>query len=305
LAQSSKNLIVIVGPTAVGKTSLAIALALKFKTVILSADSRQIYREMNIGTAKPSADELSRVPHYFINTRSVAEDYNAAQYGEDALAMIGQLFKNHDHLILCGGSGLYIKAVCEGFDDIPEIPSEIREDLNTQYKENGLTWLREKMMELDADHYKNIDQQNPQRLIRALEVKIGTGMSISSFQNKKQAPRPFNIIKIGLTMDREKLYDRINTRMDKMIEEGLFEEARQLYPYKNQNALQTVGYQEIFGYFDGKYDKEEAIRLLKQNSRRYAKRQLTWFMRDKTTQWFDANDVDGIIHSLRTLNLKP
>lgn len=306
MLQPQKTLIVIVGPTAVGKSSLAIQLALKFGTVILSADSRQFFREMNIGTAKPTTEELSLVKHYFINTHSITETYNAAQYGDDALMRIEQLFEQYTHLILCGGSGLYIKAVCEGFDDIPDVPQEIRDELNTQYQTNGLNWLQEKMKELDPVYYENIDQQNPQRLMRALEVKIGTGLSISSFQKRKNASRPFNIVKIGLNTNREALYERINNRMDKMIEAGLFEEARQLYPFKNHNALQTVGYQEIFGYFDGKYDREEAIRLLKQNSRRYAKRQLTWFMRDKTIQWFDAADVESIERTLQsTLNLQP
>ncbi len=306
MLQPQKTLIVIVGPTAVGKSSLAIQLALKFGTVILSSDSRQFFREMNIGTAKPTTEELALVKHYFINTHSITETYNAAQYGEDALMKIEQLFEQYTHLILCGGSGLYIKAVCEGFDDIPDVPQEIREELNTQYQTNGLNWLQEKMKELDPVYYENIDQQNPQRLMRALEVKIGTGLSISSFQKRKNASRPFNIVKIGLNINREALYERINNRMDKMIEAGLFEEAQQLYPFKNHNALQTVGYQEIFGYFDGKYDREEAIRLLKQNSRRYAKRQLTWFMKDKTIQWFDAADVESIERTLQsTLNPQP
>ena len=300
-----KTLIVIVGPTAVGKSFLAIQLALKFGTVILSADSRQFFREMNIGTAKPTAEELSLIKHYFINTHSITETYNAAQYGEEALVKMEELFEQYPHLILCGGSGLYVKAVCEGFDDIPDVPQEIRDELNTQYHKNGLTWLQEKMKELDPVYYENIDQQNPQRLMRALEVKIGTGLSISSFQKRKSASRPFNIFKIGLNLNREELYERINSRMDKMIENGLFEEARQLYPFKNHNALQTVGYKEIFDYFDGKYGKEEAIRLLKQNSRRYAKRQLTWFMKDKTIQWFNATDIESIERTLRaTLNVQ-
>ncbi|HEX5169186.1 MAG TPA: tRNA (adenosine(37)-N6)-dimethylallyltransferase MiaA [Cyclobacteriaceae bacterium] len=290
-----KHLIVIVGPTAVGKTGIAIMLAREFHTEIISADSRQIYREMNIGTARPSPDELALVPHHFIGSQSISSAYNAAQYGEEALAKIEQLFTLHDQLILCGGSGLYVKAICDGFDDIPDVSAEIRKGLNEQYEKNGLIWLQEKMKELDPKHFVQIDQQNPQRLIRALEVILGTGASISTFQNKSTATRPFNIIKIGLSMDREKLYNRINARMDRMIERGLFEEARQLYPFKNYNALRTVGYQEIFDYFDGRYDRDEAVRLLKQNSRRYAKRQLTWFQKDKSIKWFDVNEVDGLI----------
>jgi tRNA dimethylallyltransferase len=298
LAHSTKNLIVLVGPTAVGKTAVAIKLAKYYQTEILSADSRQIYTEMSIGTAKPSVEEQVLVPHHFIDTHSIREPYNAAQYGRDALEKIAVLFKRYDNLILCGGSGLYIKAVCEGFDDIPDVAQGIREDLNAHYKKNGLSWLQNKMKELDPDHYSSIDQQNPQRLMRALEVIISTGLSIRSFQSKKSDPRPFNIIKIGLTMERGALYARINNRIDDMISAGLFEEAQQLYPYKHYNALQTVGYQEIFDYIDGMYDKSEATRLLKQNSRRYAKRQLTWFMRDKSIQWFDPDEVDGIVEYL-------
>lgn len=253
---------------------------------------------MSIGTAKPSADELASVPHHFIDTHTIREPYNAAQFGRDALEKIDVLFKKYDTLILCGGSGLYIKAVCEDFDDIPDVAQGIREDLNDHYKKNGLRWLQNKMKELDPDHYNTIDQQNPQRLMRALEVVISTGLSIRSFQKKKNDPRPFNIIKIGLTMERGALYERINTRMDNMIAAGLFEEAQQLYPYKHYNALRTVGYQEIFDHIDGLYDKAEATRLLKQNSRRYAKRQLTWFMRDKNIQWFEPEEVEGIVEYL-------
>jgi tRNA dimethylallyltransferase len=292
---------VIVGPTAVGKSALAIDLAVRMKTVIISADSRQFFKEMNIGTAKPSNEELALVQHYFINTHSVHEDYNAAQYGKDVLQELESIFNVYNNVILCGGSGLYVKAVCDGFDDIPDISPEIREELTRNYEENGLRWLQESMKEMDPLHFEKMDQQNPQRLMRALEVKIGTGLSIGSFQSKTSGSRPFNIVKIGLMVEREELYKRINDRMDKMIAEGLFDEARQLYPFKNQNALQTVGYQEIFGYFDGLYDKEEGIRLLKQNSRRYAKRQLTWFKKDKAVQWFHPNDAEGIMGYLDSM----
>jgi tRNA dimethylallyltransferase len=294
VSHSHKNLIVVVGPTAVGKTDVAIRIALRFQSEIISADSRQLYNEMNIGTAKPSTKQLAQVPHHFINTHSIHETFNASRFGDEALVKMELLFQRHDTLVLCGGSGLYVKAVCDGFDAIPEIPPEIRHELNEQYQNQGLTWLQEKMKQLDPGYFSMIDQQNPQRLIRALEVVIGTGMSIRDFQTRKNTVRPFNSIKVGLNIERGELYRRIDDRMDRMIEEGLFEEARELYPFKDLNALQTVGYQEIFGYFEGRYDRGEAIRLLKQNSRRYAKRQLTWFQKDKEIKWFDPSDVEKI-----------
>jgi tRNA dimethylallyltransferase len=294
VSHSHKNLIVVVGSTAVGKTDVAIRIALRFQTEIISADSRQMYKEMNIGTAKPNKEQLAQVPHHFIDTHSIHETFNASRYADEALAKIELLFQRYNTLVLCGGSGLYVKAVCEGFDAIPEVPPEIRQELNEQYHNYGLTWLQEKMKQLDPGNFGMIDQQNPQRLIRALEVVIGTGMSIRDFQHRKSIGRPFNSVKVGLNIDRQALYRRIDDRMDRMIEQGLFEEARELYPFKDLNALQTVGYQEIFGYFDGRYDRSEAVRLLKQNSRRYAKRQLTWFQKDKEIKWFDPSDVEKI-----------
>jgi tRNA dimethylallyltransferase len=285
-----KRLIVIVGPTAVGKTSVAIDLAIQYQTEIISADSRQIYNELTIGTAKPSIEELKVVKHHFINSHSIGQQYDAAQFGEEALAIIYDLFKTHEVVIMCGGSGLYIKAVLEGFDDIPEVSEKIREDLSSQYEAHGITWLQKQMMELDPEYYGELDAQNPHRLIRALEVKLGTGESIGNFRKKKKRNLDFNVAKIGLELPREELYDRIDSRMDKMIAEGLFAEAEALYPFRAHQALQTVGYTEIFDFMDGKYDRDEAIRLLKRNSRRYAKRQLTWFKRDAETKWFSAHD---------------
>jgi len=277
---------------------VAIELARHFKTEIISADSRQIFKELNIGTAKPDQAELRQVPHHFISSHFIAENYDAAQYGRDALVLVHKLFEKFDHLILCGGSGLYIKALLEGFDDIPKVPDEIREDLVKNYEESGIKWLQEKMAELDPVHFATVDQQNPHRLIRALEVRIGTGMSIASFQKKKQVDHPFRVHKIGLELEREELYQRIDQRMDQMIEAGLFDEAEKLFPYRSHNALQTVGYQEIFDYLEGKYDRDEAIRLLKRNSRRYAKRQLTWFKRDLEIRWFHPRDISSIIDSI-------
>jgi tRNA dimethylallyltransferase len=286
---------VIAGPTAAGKTGLALELAARFNTEIISADSRQIYREMDIGTAKPSQEELSRVKHHFINSHSIDEDYDAASFGEDALRVIHRIFERNDFAILCGGSGLYIKAVCEGFDEIPEVPGEIREQLVKNFNEHGLTWLQQKMAELDPQYLARIDQQNPQRLMRALEVKIGTGMSITDFRKNEKRKHDFRIVKIGLELPREELYHRIDSRMDQMIAAGLFEEARKFYPLRSKNALQTVGYQEIFDFIDGAYDEEEAVRLLKRNSRRYAKRQLTWFKKDEEIVWYRPDQISEII----------
>ncbi|HEY9006710.1 MAG TPA: tRNA (adenosine(37)-N6)-dimethylallyltransferase MiaA [Ohtaekwangia sp.] len=290
------KLIVIVGPTAVGKTAVAIEVAERLKTEIISADSRQIYKELTIGTAKPDEAELQRVPHHFINSHSIQEDYDAASYSREALALIHQLFETHMHLVLCGGSGLYVKAVLEGFDDIPDVPDEIREQLTENFERHGIAWLQEQMRQLDPEHFATLDQQNPHRLMRALEVKIGTGQSIASFRRQAKLEHPFQVIKIGLELPREVLYKRIDDRMDQMIAAGLFEEAQQLYPYRNHNALQTVGYQEIFNYIDNQYDREEAIRLLKRNSRRYAKRQLTWFKRDEETVWMNPQDIQAILN---------
>lgn len=292
---SDKKLIVVAGPTAVGKTAVSIRLAEHFQTAIVSADSRQIYREMTIGTAKPTVDERSRITHYFIDTHSVGEDYDAARYAEEALAAIQDLFTRHDKVILCGGSGLYIRALCEGFDDIPPVPDEIRQGLVSNYEEKGLEWLQQEMREIDPDAQHQIDQQNPHRLIRALEVKLYTGKSILSFRTNQKRKHAFDIIKIGLDLPREELYARIDQRMEEMIAQGLFEEAHRLYPMRSFNALQTVGYQEIFGFMEHAYDLEECVRLLKRNSRRYAKRQLTWFRKDPGFTWFGPKEIDAII----------
>jgi len=288
-------LIVIVGPTGVGKTAVALKLAAYFKTEIVSADSRQIFRELNIGTAKPAKKELAEVPHHFINSHSIHETYDAAAYGRDALAIIHELFEKHDHVILCGGSGLYVKAVCEGFDDIPEITVEVREKLMADYEKYGIAVLQERMEQLDPTHFEKIDKHNPHRLIRALEVLLGTGMSITSFQKKIKTDHTFSISKIGLELPREELFRRIDERMDKMIAEGLFKEAEGLYAHRDHNALQTVGYREIFDFMEGAYNRHEAVRLLKRNSRRYAKRQLTWFKRDPEIVWMNPANITEII----------
>ncbi len=293
-----KRLIVLVGPTAVGKTAVAIQLAEHFKTEIISADSRQIYRELEIGTAKPSEQELKQIRHHFINTHSIEQTYDAGSYERDALERIDELFKKYDTLILCGGSGLYVKAVLEGFDEMPEIPVGTREKIMNEYESKGLTWLQEKVREVDPDYFSEVDIKNPHRLVRALELHAAKGKPLKELRTKRKVNRPFEVVKIGLEVEREELYHRIDVRMDKMIANGLFEEAEQLYPKQNLNALQTVGYREIFGYLEEQYDKEEAIRLLKRNSRRYAKRQLTWFKRDREIKWFNPNQVTEMISLL-------
>lgn len=299
---NSKKLIVIVGPTAVGKTEIALRLAEYFRTEIISADSRQIYKELEIGTAKPTPEELNRVPHHFINTHSVAQSYDAGAYGRDALTLIHSLFKKHDTLVLCGGSGLYIKAVLEGFDEMPEIPSGIRDQIITEYKLKGLEWLQKEAKEIDPDYFEQVDINNPHRLIRTLELFKASGQKASHLRVKEKRTHHFEVIKIGLELEREQLYGRIDARMDAMIERGLFKEAEQFFQTRNLNALQTVGYREIFDYLEGKYNQEEAIRLLKRNTRRYAKRQLTWFKKDQQVKWFQVNQVDRIIVYLDNIN---
>jgi len=294
-----KKLIVIVGPTGVGKTDVAIKLAEAFKTEILSADSRQIYTELEVGTAKPTHNQLRQVPHHFINTKSISEEYDAGQFERDALHLINQLFLEKDVLILCGGSGLYVKAVCEGFDDMPMVPSGVREQIIDEYRQKGLNWLQSKVEEVDPDYFAQVDVKNPQRLMRALELNYSSGKKISELRKKNKVVRPFEIVKIGLELERVKLYRKIDQRMDKMIETGLFEEAESFYSQRNLNALQTVGYQEIFGYLDGLYDRHEALRLLKRNSRHYAKRQLTWFKRDKEINWYTPDKFDKILEFIK------
>lgn len=291
----SKKLIVISGPTAVGKTEVSLRLAEYFKTEIISADSRQVFKELMIGTAKPSMEELSRVPHHFISSHSIEESYDAGVYGRDALALIQTLFKKYDSLILCGGSGLYIKAVLEGFDDMPEIPAGMRRQIVAEYESKGIAWLQEEVKKSDPDYFQQVDINNPQRLIRAIELFKASGSRMSQLRSKEKHRHDFEILKIGLELEREELYQRIDARMDAMIGRGLFEEAQRFFTRRELNALQTVGYREIFDYLEGKYDREEAIRLLKRNTRRYAKRQLTWFKRDPDVQWFRPDQTDEMI----------
>lgn len=293
--ETKKKLIVVVGPTAVGKTALAIRLAKHFQTEIVSADSRQIYRELEIGTAKPSAEELNQVKHHFINSHSIHADYDAGAYGRDALMLITSLFEKYNNLILCGGSGLYVRAVLEGFDEMPPVPVGTREQINKEYEANGLTWLQEQLKQVDPEYFEEVDIQNPHRLIRALELNRTWQRPMHELRKKKKLKHSFQVVKIGIELNREDLYDRIDARMDAMMASGLFEEAEKFYPLRNLNALQTVGYREIFGFMDGLYNKDEAIRLLKRNSRHYAKRQLTWFKKDQEIKWFPPGQVDQIL----------
>ncbi|MBK0403938.1 tRNA (adenosine(37)-N6)-dimethylallyltransferase MiaA [Adhaeribacter sp. BT258] len=298
MANSAKTkfLIVIAGPTAVGKTDLSIKLAQHFNTEILSADSRQFFREMNIGTAKPTPAEQQNIRHHFIDSHSISEDYNAGQFEADALDILDKLYQEKDVAILVGGSGLYVRALCEGMDEMPEVAPEIREELNQKLEAEGLETLCLELEKLDPEYFAQVDKANPQRVVRALEVCLVSGRPYSYFRNQQKKQRPFRIIKIGLTRNREELYKRIDLRMDQMLAQGLLDEAKSLEQYKTHNALQTVGYTEIFDFLEGKYDWAEAVRLLKRNSRRYAKRQLTWFRKDPEFTWFEASQEKEILH---------
>lgn len=290
-----KRLLVVVGPTAVGKTALAIRLAQYFKTEVLSADSRQFYREMTIGTAKPDAAEQQQAVHHFIDSHSIAEEYSAGDFERDALKLLADLFLHHDDVVLVGGSGLFVRALCEGLDNLPKAPIEVREKLNRLLQEEGLEALQKRLQEVDPAYYATADIQNPQRVVRALEVFEATGKPFSSFRQQEFLERPFEICNIGLNMERSELYDRINRRVDHMMDSGLLEEVKSLLPYRNKPALLTVGYAEIFDYLDGQCSLEEAVDRIKQNSRRYAKRQITWFKKHGNTCWFLPNAWNEIL----------
>jgi tRNA dimethylallyltransferase len=286
----NKTCIIIAGPTAVGKTALAIRAAQHFSTAIISADSRQCYKELTIGVAKPSFEELQTVTHYFIDSHSIHETVNAGVFEKYALQKAAALFSKHDVVVMTGGTGLYIKAFCEGMDELPEISAETRSKIIWDYEKNGLAWLQKQVQQNDPEYYATGEIQNPQRLMRALEVKLSSGKSILSFQNKQKKERNFTIVKIGLELPKEQLYLRINTRVDNMMREGLEVEAKALQPYQQLNALQTVGYKELFEYFNGILTLPEAIEQIKLNTRHYAKRQLTWFKKDPEIKWCTANE---------------
>ena len=295
----SKYLISIVGPTAIGKTALSIKLAKHYNTEIISADSRQFFKEMSIGTAAPSNEELNSAKHHFIHNKSIQDDYNVGAFEKEAILKLDELFKTKDVVVMVGGSGLYVDAITKGLDDFPEVDSNIRNQLNNDFETKGITFLQEQLKSLDNQSFNSIAIDNPHRVIRALEICIGTGKPYSSFLNKNKVNRNFKTISIGLTADREIIYNRINTRVDLMINEGLLEEAKNLYPYKSLNALNTVGYKELFNYFEGTWTIDFAISEIKKNTRRFAKRQLTWFRKDQNILWFDyESSIDKIISEL-------
>jgi len=288
----SKTVYIVMGPTAVGKTNFAIALAKVLNTEIISADARQCYKEMNIGVARPSAAELKAVPHHFIASHNVTEEINASYFENWAIEKATSLFKTKEAVVMVGGTGLYIKAFCEGLDLIPPIDASIRENIIQQYEKLGLRWLQKEVAVKDPIYWEKGEQKNPQRLMRALEVKLGTGSSITNFQNKKAVERPFKMVKIGLELPREELYNRINARVLNMVEDGLENEVRGLQDAAHLNALQTVGYSEWKDYFDGKISKEKVIENIQQNTRHYAKRQMTWFKRDPAITWFNPASIE-------------
>ena len=278
---------IILGPTAVGKTDYAVAEALRVGSPVVSCDSRQFYRELRIGTARPSPEQLAAVRHYFIADRSVTEPCSAGGYETEALQLLERLFREHDTVVMAGGSGLYVDALCNGLDDFPEADPELREQLSERLRTEGVAALRAELRILDPASYATIDPANGQRIVRALEVTLATGRKFSSFKTRPAKQRPFTIVKTGLTRPRPELYARIDARVDRMMEEGLLEEARTMLPYRHLPALNTVGYKELFDYFDGRHDLAEAIRLIKRNTRHYAKKQLTWWARDPSVRWID------------------
>ena len=280
------ELVIVLGPTGVGKTDYAIDLALEYGSPVISCDSRQIFKEMKIGTAPPSAEQLERVKHYFIFSHSVTDYYTAGRYEIEALALLEELFKSHDRIVMAGGSGLYIDALCNGLDDFPPADQQLRNELSSIAETpQGLVSLAERLKVLDPESYDAIDLSNRQRVVRAVEVTVQTGRKFSDWRQNQKKERPFNIRKIGLTRDREELYDRINRRVDIMMDQGLFEEVQSLIPYRNMPALRTVGYKEIFDHLDGSITLDKAVELIKRNSRRYAKKQLTYWGRDKEIEW--------------------
>jgi len=302
---SPKYLIVVAGPTAVGKTTLCIQLARHLSTEIVSADARQCYQGMGIGTAQPTPAAMQGVPHHLVNCLPVQAPYNAGMFAQDALKILANLLSKYDYVLMTGGSGLYIQAVCQGLDAVPPVDPTLRAALNKRLQTAGLPALTAELATQDPAYYQIVDRANPRRVIRALEVCLATGRPYSTFRQHRPAARPFTTIHIGLTRDRQSLYQRIDQRAEQMMAQGLMQEALALYPYRHCNALHTVGYREIFGHLDGHYDQEEAVRLLKRNTRRYAKRQLTWFRRDPAMHWFHPDDEPAILAHIRHMTHAP
>ena len=293
MASSDNTLVVITGPTAVGKTALTIELARHYHTPVINADSRQIYRELRIGTAAPSEEQLQQAKHYFVGNKSIHDYYNASMYEQDVLEILKE--EPSDTNILSGGSMMYIDAVCNGIDDIPTVREDIREEMKRRYEEEGLEALCEDLRRLDPEHYAIVDRQNYRRVIHALEICYQTGRTYTSFRTQSKKERPFRIVKIGLNRDRDELYNRINARVDAMMEQGLLHEAESLYDQRQLNALNTVGYKEMFDYMDGRWSLDEAVERMKGNTRRYARKQLTWFKRDEEVRWFHPDQIDEIL----------
>ena len=287
-----KRLIVITGPTAVGKTNLCMDIAGQLGIPIINADSRQLFRQLPIGTAQPTKEQRARVRHYFVGTLDIGDYYSASMYEQDVMSLLQQLFAGSDYALLSGGSMMYIDAVCNGIDDIPTVDDETRSLMKRRLAEEGLEALVEELKRLDPEHYELVDRQNPRRVVHALEICHMTGKTYTSFRTSQKKQRPFEIIKIGLNREREELYQRINRRVDQMMEEGLLEEARMMLPYQEANALNTVGYKELFNYFDGVWNLSEAVERIKGNTRRYARKQLTWFKRDTQMRWFHPDDQE-------------
>lgn len=298
-AFGNKTCIVIAGPTAVGKTSFAIQLAQQLNTQIISADSRQCFKELNIGVAKPSPEQLQLVKHYFINSHSITDEVNAVVFEQYALQKVNEIFAQHNTAVMVGGTGLYIKAFCNGFDAVPAVDTAIREKIIADYELQGLEWLQTEVQKNDPAYFTKGEIKNPQRLMRALEVKLSSGQSILDFQTQQKKQRDFNIIKLGLELPKEELYKNINSRVDEMIVQGLTKEVENLYQYKNLNALQTVGYKELFDYADGVLPLEKAIEQIKLNTRHYAKRQMTWFKKDVEMKWISPHlPVSGVLEEI-------
>ena len=296
MSSAKKTLLVITGPTAVGKTKLTIELARHFRTPIINADSRQLFREMQIGTAAPTQDELRMARHEFVGTLGLEDYYSASMFEQDVLTFLDGHYKSADMALMSGGSMMYIDAVCNGIDDIPTIRDDIRQLMKQRLHDEGLEALCEELRRLDPEHYEVVDRKNTRRVVHALEICHQTGLTYTSFRTRQKKERPFHIVKIGLNRPREELYERINLRVDRMMEQGLLEEARQLYPMRHLNALNTVGYKELFAYMDGVWPLDEAVERIKGNTRRYARKQLTWFKRDQQMRWFHPEDQESIMN---------
>ncbi len=296
MSSAKKTLLVITGPTAVGKTKLTIELARRFRTPIINADSRQLFREMQIGTAAPTQDELRMARHEFVGTLGLEDYYSASMFEQDVLTFLDGHYKSADMALMSGGSMMYIDAVCNGIDDIPTIRDDIRQLMKQRLHDEGLEALCEELRRLDPEHYEVVDRKNTRRVVHALEICHQTGLTYTSFRTRQKKERPFHIVKIGLNRPREELYERINLRVDRMMEQGLLEEARQLYPMRHLNALNTVGYKELFAYMDGVWPLDEAVERIKGNTRRYARKQLTWFKRDEDVTWFHPDDIEQILN---------